>query len=66
MLVKAIRNAITAPNGRYIVFNALGQLWKKDLPNGIVQLQLEDEFEQVWAVRPLDIDKRELKIKAEL
>ena len=34
MLVKAIRNAITAPNGRYIIFNALGQLWKKNLPNG--------------------------------
>jgi len=34
MLVKAVRNVVTAPNGRFIVFSALGQLWKKNLPNG--------------------------------
>ena len=32
--VKAIRNALTAPNGKYLIFNALGKIWKKDLPNG--------------------------------
>ncbi len=32
--VKAIRQAITAPNGRTLVFNAVGHLWQKDLPNG--------------------------------
>ncbi len=31
---KAIRHAITAPGGDYIVFNAVGYLWKKQLPNG--------------------------------
>lgn len=31
---KSIRQAVTAPNGKYIIFNAVGYLWKKDLPNG--------------------------------
>ena len=34
MLVKAIRNATTSPDGKFILFNALGKIWKKDLPNG--------------------------------
>lgn len=32
---KAIRQAITSPNGKTLVFNAAGYLWKKSLPNGI-------------------------------
>ncbi len=31
---KAIRQAITSPDGNTLVFNAAGYLWKKDLPNG--------------------------------
>ncbi len=31
---KVIRHAVTAPNGKTIVFSALGRLWKKALPNG--------------------------------
>lgn len=31
---KVIRNAITSPNGKFLIFNALGHIWKKDLPNG--------------------------------
>lgn len=31
---KAIRHAVTDPDGEYIVFNAVGYLWKKELPNG--------------------------------
>jgi len=31
---KVIRQAVTSPNGRTLVFNALGYLWKKTLPNG--------------------------------
>lgn len=34
---KVIRNAVTAPNGKLLVFNAVGYLWKKDLPNGTPQ-----------------------------
>jgi imidazolonepropionase-like amidohydrolase/Tol biopolymer transport system component len=34
ILVKAIRNAKTSPDGNYLIFNALGKIWKKDLPNG--------------------------------
>ncbi len=32
--VKVIRQCITSPNGKYIVFNAVGYLWKMNLPNG--------------------------------
>jgi len=32
--VKVIRQAVTAPSGNYIVFHALGYLWKKSLPDG--------------------------------
>ena len=31
---KAIRNAITSPNGKWLVFHAAGYLYKKELPNG--------------------------------
>ncbi len=31
---KMIRHAVTAPNGKFIVFSALGHLYKKTLPNG--------------------------------
>ncbi|MEO0571922.1 MAG: hypothetical protein AAF039_09460 [Bacteroidota bacterium] len=38
---------------------------KTDLPNGIVQLQLEDEFDQVWATRPVHIDNNQLHFEIE-
>jgi len=31
---KAIKNAITSPDGNMLVFNAIGYLWKRALPNG--------------------------------
>jgi imidazolonepropionase-like amidohydrolase/Tol biopolymer transport system component len=31
---KVIRNAVTSPDEKTLVFNALGYLWKKGLPNG--------------------------------
>jgi imidazolonepropionase-like amidohydrolase/Tol biopolymer transport system component len=31
---KVIRHAATSPDGKTLVFNAVGYLWKKDLPNG--------------------------------
>jgi imidazolonepropionase-like amidohydrolase/Tol biopolymer transport system component len=31
---KAIRHAVTSPDGKTLVFNAAGYLWKKSLPNG--------------------------------
>ncbi|HEX5170872.1 MAG TPA: amidohydrolase, partial [Cyclobacteriaceae bacterium] len=31
---KAIRNAVTSPDGKLLVFNAMGFLWKKNLPDG--------------------------------
>ncbi|WP_456460038.1 amidohydrolase family protein [Reichenbachiella sp.] len=31
---KAIRQAVTSPDGKTLVFNAAGYLWKKSLPNG--------------------------------
>lgn len=32
--VNVIRNAITSPDGKMLVFNAVGYLWKKQLPDG--------------------------------
>lgn len=31
---RAIRQVATSPDGKYIVFNAIGYLWKKQLPDG--------------------------------
>ena len=33
--LKMIRHAVTSPNGKTLLFQALGYLWKKDLPNGV-------------------------------
>lgn len=32
--VNVIRNAVTSPDGKTLIFNALGHLWKKILPDG--------------------------------
>ena len=32
--VNVIRQTVTSPDGKFIVFNALGYLWKKELPSG--------------------------------
>jgi imidazolonepropionase-like amidohydrolase/Tol biopolymer transport system component len=32
--VHVIRDAVTSPDGKWLVFNALGYLYKKELPNG--------------------------------
>ncbi len=32
--VHVIRNAVTSPDGKLLLFNAVGYLWKKVLPNG--------------------------------
>ena len=34
MDVKVVRGAVTSPDGKYILFNAAGYLWKKELPGG--------------------------------
>lgn len=44
--VKVIRHAVTAPNGKTLVFSALGHIWSKKLPNGTPQrLTKETDFE---------------------
>jgi imidazolonepropionase-like amidohydrolase/Tol biopolymer transport system component len=35
--VNVIRHAVTSPDGKLLVFNAVGFLWKKELPNGTPQ-----------------------------
>jgi imidazolonepropionase-like amidohydrolase/Tol biopolymer transport system component len=43
---KAIRNAVTSPDGKTLVFNAMGYLWKKTLPNGKpMRLTTSNDFE---------------------
>lgn len=39
---KAVRHAVTSPDGDHLVFNAAGYLWKKALPNGTPE-RLTDE-----------------------
>ncbi|MFN5372003.1 MAG: amidohydrolase family protein [Bacteroidia bacterium] len=44
--VNTIRNAITSPDGKTVYFNAVGYLWKKDLPSGKPQrITQTSEFE---------------------
>jgi len=38
---------------------------KADLPNGLINFSLEDEYDQVWAYRSIYIDKEELQIQVE-
>ena len=33
--VRAVRNIAVSPDGRQMVFSALGHLWRKDLPDGV-------------------------------
>lgn len=40
---KVIRNAVTSPDGKVLVFNSVGHLWKKNLPNGKPQRLTKDE-----------------------
>ena len=45
--VKTIRQAVTSPNGKKLLFNAVGYLWIKDLPNGKPKrlTKQDEEFE---------------------
>ena len=50
---KVIRNLITSPDGKYVIFNAIGYLWKKDLPNGSPKrLTKSKDFEYEPAFHP--------------
>ncbi|HSP12880.1 MAG TPA: amidohydrolase family protein [Salegentibacter sp.] len=50
---KVIRHAVTSPNGKTLVFSAVGRLWKKDLPNGKPQrITKNEEFEFEPAFSP--------------
>lgn len=43
---KVIRHAVTSPDGKTLIFNAAGYLWKKDLPSGTpVRLTTGTAFE---------------------
>ena len=51
--VKVLRNAVTSPDGKTLIFNALGHLWKKDLPKGKpVRLTNDMDFESEPAFSP--------------
>lgn len=50
--VNVIRQATTSPDGKTLIFNAIGHLWKKDLPNGKPQRLTEGtdlEFEPAFS-----------------
>lgn len=50
--VHTIRQAVTSPDGKTLVFNAVGHLWKKKLPNGKPERLTKDthfEFEPCFS-----------------
>ena len=50
---KMIRQATTSPDGQTLVFNAIGRLWKKNLPDGTPErLTDADHFEHEPAFSP--------------
>jgi Tol biopolymer transport system component len=51
---KMIRSAVTSPDGRWLVFEAVGNLWKKRLPTGRPERLTRDEehFEQDASFSP--------------
>lgn len=50
---KVIRHLITAPNQKFVVFNALGHLYKKELPNGTpTRLTTGTDFEFEPTISP--------------
>ncbi len=51
--VKMIRDAVTSPDGKTLIFRALGYLWTKNLPNGTPKrLTSETDFEAEPAFSP--------------
>lgn len=49
---KAIRNAVTSPDGKKLVFHAAGYLWVKDLPDGVPKRLTKDtdlEYEPAFS-----------------
>jgi imidazolonepropionase-like amidohydrolase/Tol biopolymer transport system component len=53
--VNAIRNAVTSPDGKTLVFNAAGQLYAKNLPNGRVSLLLKNAWKYVGTTKTDDL-----------
>jgi Tol biopolymer transport system component len=51
----AIRNAVTSPDGKTLVFNAAGQLYQKSLPNGKTSLLLKNAWKTVAGNRTDDL-----------
>ncbi|HNG88878.1 MAG TPA: amidohydrolase family protein [Saprospiraceae bacterium] len=41
---RAIRHAVTSPDGKTLIFNAAGVLWKKQLPDGKVERLTEGKY----------------------
>ncbi|SHH28094.1 Imidazolonepropionase [Chryseolinea serpens] len=55
---KAIRHAVTSPDGKTLLFNAVGYLWRKELPNGAPQrltASKDLEFEPAFSANGNDI-----------
>lgn len=45
---KMIRQATTSPDGKWLVFSAVGQLWKKQLPDGVPQRLTQQKQFEYW------------------
>ncbi len=54
---KVIRDAITTPDGKTLIFNALGRIYKKELPNGTpTRLTTGTDFEYEPSLAPNGTD----------
>ena len=53
--VNVIRQATTSPDGKWLVFSAVGYLWKKELPNGKPQ-RITDEKDAAYASAGFEFD----------
>lgn len=42
--VRALRQAVTSPDGKTLVFNAVGKLYKKTLPDGVPELLIKTTY----------------------
>jgi len=49
--VRAIRHTVTSPDGKTLVFNAAGKLYKKTLPDGTPELLVKSPYESTQVTR---------------
>jgi len=62
-LVKAIRHAVTSPDGRILIFNAAGKLYRKTLPDGKPELLVDDKYGRSTFLKGETVDPEMLEFE---